>query len=177
VVARCAEDSPLPLDEVGLANMSAPHAYLLSFRLAELSPGDSLVELGTGSGYGAALASRIVGPAGRVVTFEIDPDLVKRADKLLSDLSNVSVVVGDAVASDHFWQSTDKIICTFAVREIPAGWALAVPAKGCLVVPVGKYEADQRLVRIARVGAALVTTDHGAVRYVPNRSPVRNAAT
>ena len=69
---RSAEDVPLPLDDEGLATISAPHAYLLSFRLLDLSPGDRLVELGSGSGYGAALGAYIVGPGGRVVTLEID---------------------------------------------------------------------------------------------------------
>ena len=49
-VPRSTEDVPLPLDEAGLATISAPHAYLLSFRLLALSRGDHLVELGSGSG-------------------------------------------------------------------------------------------------------------------------------
>ena len=72
-VDRSTEDMPLPLDDEGLATVSAPHAYLLSFRLLGLAPGDALVELGSGTGYGAALASFIVGPHGRVLTIEIDP--------------------------------------------------------------------------------------------------------
>src|SRR5689334_409660 len=44
-IDRCCDDIPLPLDDLGLATISAPHAYLLSFRLLDLAPGDSLVEL------------------------------------------------------------------------------------------------------------------------------------
>jgi protein-L-isoaspartate(D-aspartate) O-methyltransferase len=169
-LSRCDEDAPLPLDASGLANMSAPHAYLLSFRLLELAPGDHLVELGSGSGYGAALAAAIVGPAGRVVTIEIDPSLAARARELLAHLPTVTVLAGDAVASLDFWQGAARVVCTFAVREIPGAWLSAIPEGGRLVVPVGRFDADQRLVRVDRSDGQLVETDHGAVRYVGNRS-------
>jgi len=169
-LGRCDEDAPLPLDASGLANMSAPHAYLLSFRLLDLSRGDHLVELGTGSGYGAALAAAIVGPEGRVVTIEIDPSLAARSKELLSDLPTVTVLLGDAVTSLDVWRGAGKIVCTFAVREIPEGWLSAIPEGGRLVVPLGRLDSDQRLVRVERKEGGLVESDHGAVRYVGNRS-------
>ncbi|MEO6420444.1 MAG: hypothetical protein ABIP39_13590, partial [Polyangiaceae bacterium] len=49
-IGESQEDVPLPLDDTGQATISAPHAYLLSFRLLGLKPGDSLIELGSGSG-------------------------------------------------------------------------------------------------------------------------------
>src|SRR5580658_4072262 len=102
-VERSAEDTPLPLDDGGLATISAPHAYLLSYRLLELSSGDSLAELGTGSGYGAALAAFIVGGEGRVVTFEIDAALASWARRNLADEPRVTVVHGDAMTSAPDW--------------------------------------------------------------------------
>jgi protein-L-isoaspartate(D-aspartate) O-methyltransferase len=175
-IALCTEDAPVPLDASGLATMSAPHAYLLSFRLLVLSRGDSLVELGSGSGYGAALASSIVGAEGRVVTIEIDSGLAARARELLTELPNVTVLEGDAVESVGFWGGASKIVCTFAVREIPDSWLSAIPEGGSLVAPVGRFESDQRLVRVDRRDWRLVTTDHGAVRYVRNRSALRTPA-
>jgi protein-L-isoaspartate(D-aspartate) O-methyltransferase len=163
-------DAPVPLDRSGLATMSAPHAYLLSYRLLGLSPGDSLVELGTGSGYGAALASAIVGPQGRVWSIEIDPQLALFARDVLSDRSNVTVQKGDAVESAEAWAGARKIVCTFAVKELPESWLGAVPAGGILVAPVGRFEADQKLVRVERIAGQLVGTKHEAVRYVSNRS-------
>ena len=91
-VVRSAEDIPLPLDDVGLATISAPHAYLLSYRLLGLAPGDQLVELGTGSGYGSALAAFIVGGEGLVTTFEIDSSLAQRAQSLLAGMPNVTTL-------------------------------------------------------------------------------------
>jgi protein-L-isoaspartate(D-aspartate) O-methyltransferase len=174
-IARSAEDIPLPLDDHGLATVSAPHAYLLSFRLLALGPGDRLLELGSGTGYGAALASFIVGTRGRVHTIEIDPKLADRARELLAPLANVSAVRGDAVSSAPLWHGTPKIVCTFAVEALPHAWIEAIPPDGVLVAPVGP-RGNQILVRVERRGRDLRVTHHGGVRYVANRSPGTPAA-
>lgn len=168
-IARSAEDTPLALDDDGLATISAPHAYLLSFRLLELSPGDRMVELGTGSGYGAALARNIVGDSGHVRTIEIDAKLADWAKRNLHG-SGVDVVCGDAVASAVGDARARKIVATFAVDALPTAWLDAVPEGGRLVAPVGPRERDQRLLCIRRERGELRTSDHGAVRYVQNRS-------
>lgn len=167
---RAYEDAPLPLDDEGLATVSAPHMYLLSMRLLELGPGDTLVELGSGSGYGAALASAIVGPEGRVTTIEISEHLAARARALLADRPNVTVHAADAVRSTALWGQPRRVSCTFAVEQIPQPWIDALPRGGILVAPVGPSARDQRLVRIVRTPDGARTTDHGAVRYVRNRS-------
>ncbi len=168
---RSAEDVPLPLDDLGLATISAPHAYLLSFRLLDLGPGDRLVELGSGSGYGAALGAFIVGEHGRVLTLEIDPALHERARTLLRGESNVTAVHADAERSTPLWGDATKVVCTFAVERVAAAWARALPDGGILVAPVAARERDQELTRVVRRGSELVVTEHGGVRYVKNRSP------
>jgi protein-L-isoaspartate(D-aspartate) O-methyltransferase len=169
-IERSADDVPLPLDPAGLATISAPHAYLLSFRLLELSPGDRLVELGTGSGYGAALAAAIVGSEGRVLSFEIDPELAVEARQRLSTEPNVMAVQGDAIESASAWNGAKKAVVTFAITELPEAWLRALPEGGMLVAPVGARDHDQRLVLATRRRGRIVQTDHGAVRYVKNRS-------
>jgi len=167
---RSADDMPLPLDDEGLSTISAPHAYLLSFRLLELRPRDRLVELGTGSGYGAALSSFIVGAQGWVRSFEIDAPLHRWAERNLADLANVTVLLGDAVESVPRWQGAQKVVVTFAVDAVPEAWLAALPSGGALVAPVGPSSGDQRLELVRREGERLVHTQHGAVRYVRNRS-------
>jgi protein-L-isoaspartate(D-aspartate) O-methyltransferase len=167
---RSAEDIPLPLDADGLATISAPHAYLLSYRLLSLAAGDRLIELGTGSGYGAALASFIVGREGRVLTFEIDPALAAWAQRTLAGDPNVTVVEGDAVESASDWRHAKKVAVAFAVHELPGAWLDALPEGGMLVAPVGTRDRDQRLVLATKKRGRIVQTDHGAVRYVKNRS-------
>jgi protein-L-isoaspartate(D-aspartate) O-methyltransferase len=170
-IERSAEDTPLPLDDEGLATISAPHAYLLSYRLLELSPGDSLVELGAGSGYGAALAAFIVGGRGSVVTFEIDPALASWARLNLAGEPNVTVVQADAVTSPGDWGGATKVVTTFAVEAIPEGWLAGLRDGGMLVAPVGPPDRDQRLVLATKRGGIIDRSFHGAVRYVKNRSP------
>jgi protein-L-isoaspartate(D-aspartate) O-methyltransferase len=167
-IGESALDTPLLLDDDGLATISAPHAYLLSFRVLDLRPGDRLAELGSGSGYGAALASRVVSPGGSVVSIEIDETLAARAKRLLAGTSNVDIVTGDAGQRLASWAGFDRITVTFAVDEIPSAWLDAIPEGGRMVAPVGR-ELGQRLLRVDRVDGELVWSDHGAVRYVRNR--------
>jgi protein-L-isoaspartate(D-aspartate) O-methyltransferase len=167
---RSAEDTPLLLDDEGLATISAPHAYLLSYRLIALAEGDSLVELGSGSGYGAAVAAFIVGPTGRVVSFEIDESLAAWATRTLGRDPNVTVVCGDAMTSAPGWGQAKKVVATFAVNALPSAWLDALPEGGRLVAPVGPRERDQRLVLAVRKQGKIVESEHGSVRYVKNRS-------
>lgn len=169
-IERSAEDTPLPLDNEGLATISAPHAYLLSFRLLGLTPGDAMVELGAGSGYGASLAGFVVGGAGLVLTFEIDESLAEWATHNLAGEPNVRVVHGDAMISAPKWGTAKKVVAMFAVSSMPAAWIDALPEGGRLVAPVGARDRDQRLVLAARQHGRIVESEHGAVRYVKNRS-------
>jgi len=169
-VGDSADDTPLLLNDEGLATISAPHAYLLSFRVIGLTRGDRLAELGTGSGYGAALASPIVTAEGGVLTIEIDEILSRRATRLLRDYPNVRVVQGEAGALIGAWRHYERVIVTFAVESLPPTWLDALPIGGRMVVPVGRAES-QRLMRVERCSdGSLQWSDHGAVRYVPNRA-------
>jgi protein-L-isoaspartate(D-aspartate) O-methyltransferase len=141
---------------------------LLSFRVLGLRPGDRLAELGTGSGYGAALASQIVGGMGSVFSVEIDEVLARRARNLLAGYPNVRAACGDAAEVLASWQGFDRITVTFAVDDVPQAWLDAIPEGGRMVAPVGR-EGAQRLLRVDRVGGKLTWSDHGAVRYVRNR--------
>ena len=170
-LAESEEDVPLPLDDTGDATISAPHAYLLSFRLLDLKQGNALVELGTGSGYGAALASYIVGEQGSVATFEIDQTLAAWSARLLAGRPNVVVSRMDATQSAERWGSHPrKVVCTFAVAPIPPAWISALAVGDRLVVPVGQVGMDQRLILVERPHDRVTFTDHGGVRYVYNRS-------
>jgi protein-L-isoaspartate(D-aspartate) O-methyltransferase len=167
-IAESAADTPLLLDDEGLATISAPHAYLLSFRVLGLVPGDRVAELGTGSGYGAALASEIVTKTGSVLTIEIDEVLARRARSLLAGYSNIEVAQGDAAEKVASWAGYARTAVTFAVDRVPDAWLAAIPEGGRMVAPVGQ-ETGQRLMRVDRIEGQLVWSDHGAVRYVRNR--------
>lgn len=175
-IAISAEDEPVPVDRFGRATVSAPHAYFLTFALLGLREGDHFLELGTGTGYGAALARAIVGPRGRVTTLEIDPVLEERAARLLSgvspDLAPVTVLLADAstAVSDFFTAGSkpNKIAYTYALASDPLDVIAAMPLGAVLVAPVGR-EDDQMLVRFEKSREGVERTVHGAVRYVTER--------
>jgi protein-L-isoaspartate(D-aspartate) O-methyltransferase len=179
-IGASAVDAPSPLDARGLATVSAPHAYVLSYWLLDLGPGDHLIELGTGTGYGAAIAGRMVGAAGKVSSIEIDAALHERAARVLADPeargpAPLELYLGDArglapaiVAGAAREGRALRITVTYAIAEPPEALLAQLPEGGCLVAPVGSAE-DQRLLRFTREGGAVRQGAHGAVRYVAER--------
>jgi protein-L-isoaspartate(D-aspartate) O-methyltransferase len=181
-IALSVEDEPLPLDRHGRATVSAPHAYLLTFALLELGEGDHLLELGTGTGYGAALARVIVGSTGAVTSVEVDRELHERARRLLQapplpDEAPVTLVFGDGrdvapglLAHDAARsRPPNKVAITYAIRADPMPLVAALPLHGWLVAPVGPTEELQELVRYRRTEDGIARTMHGGVRYVTER--------
>lgn len=196
-IGASADDRPLPLDLEGHATVSAPHAYLLTYELLGLAEGDHLLELGTGTGYGAALARHLVGPRGHVTSIEIDPWLHARARRLhgvdrdaapsagaTHDAGGVTLILGDGrtVAGQilsagpggvagPYGAIPRAIAFTYALRGAPAEVERLLPEGGRLVAPVGGENEAQALIRVERRGGELRREGHGAVRYVSERTP------
>ncbi len=177
-IGASATDTPCPLDRAGLATVSAPHAYALTYGLLGLAEGDHLLELGTGTGYGAALAGRVVGASGRITSIEIDPDLHARAERILADLdtrgpASVTLLLGDArkLAPERMGGPEPlRVAFTYAIAGAPEALLAQLPEGGRLIAPVGNGEDDQVLVLWERgVSGALRRSVHGSVRYVSER--------
>jgi protein-L-isoaspartate(D-aspartate) O-methyltransferase len=172
---RAWEDVPLELptdDPSAAATISAPHAYMLGFGALELARGDHYLELGSGSGYGAALAAVVVGREGSVETVEFDHVLAGLTRENLAHLSLPTTVItrrADALAERDAIPRANKIWITFAVREVPAPMLAAMGEGAMLVAPVGAHRDDQRLLRYTKRGSEVVVDDFGAVRFVAAR--------
>ncbi len=164
-LAEAHRDRALALDESGKATISAMHAYVASLRALELGAGDTLVDLGGGTGYGAAVAAEVVGEAGSVTTIEIDPELSARAAATLAGSANVRVVAGDA-HDTSLWRGALKVTVGFDVGAVPAAWLDALAPGGRLVVP----SAGELVVYDKREGGELVRRSLGRVVYVRDRS-------
>jgi protein-L-isoaspartate(D-aspartate) O-methyltransferase len=151
----------------GGATLSALHAYLLNYTLLDLRQGDRLIEVGSGTGYGAAIAARIVGPRGRVTTFEIDPALAAQARRNLARRRTVRVLCGDGLRPARL-PRFNKALFTCAIRQVPRICLARLPEQGRLLAPllVGEAGDDQALTLFTRIEGRLVTTRHGPVRYV-----------
>jgi protein-L-isoaspartate(D-aspartate) O-methyltransferase len=168
-VALSAADRALPLSEDGGSTLSALHAYAIAFEALELRVGDELVDLGGGTGYGAAVAAEIVGDTGSVLSIEIAAELAALARRNLSGRSNVRVVTGSA-HDVSLWQGARKVYAGFAVGAVPTSWLEALGDGGILVVPVGAHGA-QKLTRFRRSGATVEAEELERVLYVPDRAP------
>jgi len=168
-IARSADDRALALLDGGHATVSAIRSYVRTFEALALQQGDCLVDLGGGTGYGAAIAARIVGPSGRVTTIEIDPELSSRAARNLAACPHVHPVCADA-HDTSVWRGATKVSVGFAVERIPQAWVDALAPGGVIVAPVGPL-GGQRLTRITRLDGEVRIEDLGDVRYVPDRSP------
>ena len=159
------EDAPLPISDG--QTISQPFIVALMIQAAEIEPGDKVLEVGAGSGYAAAVTSRI---AGKVFAVERHPGLGQAAMKRMSELGydNVEVRVGDGTRG---WPETapfDAILVSAGGPSIPPALREQLVIGGRLVIPIGEEASGQRLLRITRLTATRCEEeDLGGVRFVP----------
>ncbi|MBN2733643.1 MAG: protein-L-isoaspartate(D-aspartate) O-methyltransferase [Methanomicrobiaceae archaeon] len=157
------EDRPLPIGNG--ATISQPYIVGLMTCLLELSSGDRVLEIGTGSGYQAAVAAQI---ASEVISFERVEELVRFSEENLkkAGISNVRVYFGDGTHIPTECGLFDAVIVTAASPVMPEYLIKILKEGGRLVVPVGD-QFSQMLVKVKLVNKNPVVTYHGGVRFVP----------
>jgi len=158
------EDTPLPIGEG--QTISQPFVVALMAQEARLRPGSRVLEVGTGSGYAAAIFSRA---AGEVYTIERLDSLAELARARLRELGydNVHVRHGDGTLGWPESAPFDAILVAAGGPELPASLQDQLAEGGRLVIPVGDTPREQRLVCVERRDGKLHRTDLGAVRFVP----------
>src|SRR3979411_1291260 len=129
------EDAPLPIGEG--QTISQPYIVALMIEAAELKPGDRVLEVGTGSGYAAAVVSQI---AARVYAIERHAELVDAAKRRLEKLgyTNVELRVGDGTRGWPEAAPFDAILVAAGGPEVPAALKEQLALGGRLVIPVGE---------------------------------------
>ena len=158
------EDSPLPIGEG--QTISQPYIVALMAEAAELSANDRVLEVGTGSGYAAAVFGRI---AKAVYTIERHASLAEQARRRLAEagITNVFVRVGDGTLGWSDAAPFDAIIVAAGAPEAPAALKQQLAIGGRLIIPLGEGDV-QSLTRITRKSEALYETeDLASVRFVP----------
>jgi protein-L-isoaspartate(D-aspartate) O-methyltransferase len=159
---RAYDDGPLPIGHG--QTISQPYMVAVMTELLRPEPGDRVLEIGTGSGYQAAVLSKVVR---RVYSIEIVPELASRARDALSELglTNVEVFVGDGYRGLPEQAPFDGIVLTAAPREVPKALVDQLAVGGRLVAPVGDFEQELRV--LERTAEGVTTERLFGVRFVP----------
>ncbi|MFX1507500.1 MAG: protein-L-isoaspartate O-methyltransferase [Promethearchaeota archaeon] len=151
------------------ATISCPHSYPMFYEAINLSLGDSLLEVGTGSGYGAVLAAEIVGHQGYVTSIEIDHKTYLYAKKCVSlfNYPNLSLVEGDGGYGYGHNAPYDKICLTAACVEIPPPLIDQLKEGGNLIAPRQGFGNSQDLILLEKKGSDIRMETIEKVLYVP----------
>jgi protein-L-isoaspartate(D-aspartate) O-methyltransferase len=161
-------DAPLAIGEG--QTISQPFTVAMMTQLLELQPTDKVLEIGTGSGYQAAILGEIVRD-GKVFTIERFASLAEKAEKGLKGVKglnygNVKVVVGDGTRGLPEEALFDAIIVTAAAPEVPEPLIEQLKIGGRLVMPVGG-DWHQEMVRLTKTEEGVERENFGGYRFVP----------
>jgi protein-L-isoaspartate(D-aspartate) O-methyltransferase len=161
-------DSPLPIGEG--QTISQPYIVALMTELIRPKPSMKVLEVGTGSGYQAAVLGECVG---EVYTIEIVPELGRRSAALLAELGyrNVHTRIGDGFDGWPDEAPFDAILVTAAPERIPRPLLDQLAVGGRLVIPVGRYAQDLRVV--TRTEDGYEERSAAPVRFVPMTGKAR----
>jgi len=156
-------DFPLPIGEG--QTISQPYIVAVMTEGLRLTGGESVLEIGTGSGYQTAILASL---ASRVISIERSASLSRRAGARLRDLGidNVELLVGDGTLGHTPAAPFDRILATGSLPEVPARLIEQLRPGGIFIGPIGGLR-EQRLVRIVYHPAGSTDEDLGGCRFVP----------
>lgn len=157
-------DHPLPIGEG--QTISQPYVVALMTEALELKPTDRVLEIGTGSGYQAAVLAEIVK---EVYTIEIRKRLKERASELLTQLGykNIKTRHGDGYFGWEEYAPFDAIIITASANHIPPPLIKQLKDGGRLIIPLGSTVYYQVLTLVTKKGEELDVRQMGGVAFVP----------
>ncbi len=161
---RAYADTPLPID-CG-QTISQPSVVAQMTQALDITPRCKVLEVGTGSGYQAAILARLTR---RVYTIERHRPLARIAARRLAalDLGNVTVITGDGSLGLPSQSPFDRILLTAASEDPPAILLKQLRVGGIMVLPVGQSDMVQILIKIEKTDKGLEYTELGEVRFVP----------
>ncbi|MFM2356300.1 MAG: hypothetical protein RLZZ528_2036 [Pseudomonadota bacterium] len=162
--ARAYDDVPLPI-ACG-QTISQPSVVALMTQALAVTPRDKVLEVGTGSGYQAAILSHL---ARRVYTIDRHRKLVREAEEIFRALDLVNIIAFAADGSfglpDH--APFDRIIVTAAAEDPPGPLLAQLRIGGIMVLPVGQSDAVQSLIKVTRTAEGFEYEELRPVRFVP----------
>lgn len=153
-----------------VSSISQPGMIAQMLELLEPQSGDRVLEIGTGSGYNAALLAELVGPNGRVTTVEVDPELARDARSTLANLGYANVRVVDGDGTRPIAEDCDRMIVTARADDVVAAWWGALCENARLVVPLRLEGAGEYAVGFVRLGERLVGVGVRPCAFIALRS-------
>lgn len=161
---RAYENRPLPIGRG--QTISQPTVVAIMTEALELHSRCKVLEVGTGSGYQAAILSKLVR---RVYTVERHRPLARAARALFQklDLGNITVITGDGSLGLPEQAPFDRIIVTAAAEDPPANLLAQLKTGGIMVLPVGQTDTVQSLIKVVKTEKGFEYTELGEVRFVP----------
>ena len=161
---RAYADQALPID----CGQTISQPYVVAYMTEKLGvhPLDRVLEVGTGSGYQAAILSRL---AREVVSVERFRTLADQARERLRALgiTNVEVIVGDGLAGAPGRAPFDRIMVTAAAATIPQALIDQLADNGAMVLPLGPHGGSQQIIKLTKTETGVNREDLIAVRFVP----------
>jgi len=156
------EDRPLP---IGMEQtISQPYIVALMTESLELDSSMKVLEIGTGSGYQAAVLAEI---AGEVYSVEINEKLCRKNKVLLSSYKNLKLSCHDGTMGWEKYAPYDRILVTAAPVSIPPAYTEQLRDGGIMVIPVGASLWSQELLKIIKTDAGIKKINLGSVAFVP----------
>ena len=161
---RAYDDLPLPI-ACG-QTISQPGVVGLMTQALNVQPRDKVLEVGTGSGYQAAILSQL---ARRVYTVDRHRRLVNEAREVFDRLkmTNITTIVGDGSHGLADQAPFDRIVVTAAAEDTPGPLLAQLRVGGIMVLPVGQSDAVQSLIKVTKSEAGLEYQELAPVRFVP----------
>ncbi|MER8188508.1 methyltransferase, FxLD system [Kitasatospora sp. NPDC094015] len=166
-------------DGAGTQISAASQPTIVAMMLEQLAPrtGDRVFEAGAGTGVNAAYLSQIVGLEGRVVTVDIDEDLVDGARNHLANagLINVQAVLGDGALGHRGGAPYHRVIATVSTSEMPTPWLEQVVPGGRIVLPLRLRGTAGRVIAFERSDDGWVSVDDRLAVFMPLRGSMDDA--
>ena len=170
--AKAYVDEAIPIkwgaDGRPLSSSSQPAIMAIMLAQLQIGPGQRVLEIGTGTGYNAALLTRLVGANGAVVTVDIDENLAAAARERLNaaGYSSVTVAAGDGAAGRPDGAPYDRIILTASARDLSPAWSSQLGDDGRLLLPLS-LRGTQQSVCFKQAGDHLVSISVVPCGFMP----------
>jgi protein-L-isoaspartate(D-aspartate) O-methyltransferase len=154
-------------DGVPVSSSSAPTIMALMLEMLATEPDQRVLEIGTGTGYNAALLARLVGPGGRVVSLDVNPAVAVEAEANVADVApNVEVLTGDGWAGVA-GENLDRVIVTAECWDISPHWVDQLRDGGMLVLPLWLRPGLTFAVGLQKVGQNLESRSLAYCGFMP----------